>query len=131
MKTCSKCEGEGLLFDTPGEPYCPACAGTGDVNDDGSAPCALSHGEPFPGERRGFRTGDTVKLKHRDGFCVGTISEETRYTPTDGKGPVFHFCGLERSDVASCTVRPHEIERCDKWGLRLIDRAVLGEEPAR
>jgi GMP synthase-like glutamine amidotransferase len=100
------------------------------VNDDGSRPHSLSHGEPAYGDRRGFKTGDTVRLKNRESYNVGTIREETRYRSTDGRGPVFHFHGDEFSAVAACVVRSHEIERCDKHGVRLWDRAILGEQPA-
>lgn len=117
MKTCPKCNGEGLLFDLPGEPYCEACGGCGDVMQDGSPPAILSHGEPPVGRSRGFKTGDRVRLKDRSGYCVGIIRKETRYTPTDGKGPVYHFSVDELSSVASCVVRPRDIELCDKRGV--------------
>jgi hypothetical protein len=126
-KTCRACDGEGLLYDTPGEPYCQTCGGCGEVAGDGSMLHVLSHGTPAIGDRRGFKTGDTVRLKDREGHNVGTIREETRWAPTDGKGPVFHFDGNELSGIKSCTVRPHEIERCDSHGVSLYSRAVLGE----
>ena len=129
-KTCRTCDGDGLLYDTPGEPYCPTCAGCGEVADDGSMLHVLPHGNPPYGDRRGFKTGDTVRLKDREGYNVGTIREETRWSPTDGKGPVFHFDGGSLSGVKSCTVRPYEIERCDGHGVSLFNRAILGEQPS-
>lgn len=131
MRTCNKCDGEGLLYETPGEPWCDVCNGIGDIADGGSRLPMVSAGDPPFGDRRGFKTGDRVKLKHSESYCVGTIREDTRYKPTDGKGPVFHFSGEELSSVASCVVRPHEIERCDKHGVSLFARAILGQGMTR
>jgi hypothetical protein len=93
------CNGDGVHFDLTGEPYCDSRDGCGDMASDGSRPAVLSHGEPTPGSDRGFKTGDTVRLKDR--YHGGTIRLETRYTPTDGRGLVFHFHGDALSRVAA------------------------------
>lgn len=43
-KTCPTCDGEGVMYELPGEPYCETCDGCGDVALDGSRPEVLSHG---------------------------------------------------------------------------------------
>jgi len=43
-KTCQTCDGEGVMYDLPGEPYCETCGGCGDVALDGSRLEVLSHG---------------------------------------------------------------------------------------
>lgn len=45
-KTCSTCEGEGVMYELPGEPFCEECGGCGEVGLDGSRLEVLSHGAP-------------------------------------------------------------------------------------
>lgn len=43
-KTCHVCNGDGVMYDLAGEPYCETCGGCGDVAIDGSRLEVLSHG---------------------------------------------------------------------------------------
>lgn len=57
-KTCPTCDGEGLLYELPGEPHCETCGGCGDVALDGSRLEVLSHGEERRSSRLEFKTGE-------------------------------------------------------------------------
>lgn len=64
-KTCPTCDGEGLMYELPGEPHCETCGGCGDVAVDCSRLEVLSHGEA---RTTGPSAVERDRAKIRDGL---------------------------------------------------------------